>query len=237
MGWILHLYLEVKDPFTKLHPLSGVRNSVVKATLCQPEHLRHTHTDKVGACDISISHVFIVNKALFIGLPERQFQSCPHSTFRWHTCTRDRSVPKCSSLVPATVSGTLVKHTVCSCSTLIKSSSRCALIPWHCQGWAGRWRTRAGRVCSLSCKSQVPLCPRPRWSRWCLCSPVNQTAVCLHIKEAHITVQNVTLYSPALWFKMIRLGMFTFSAKRNTKINKQDFFDNTYYESPVYNAL
>lgn len=42
MESILDLYLEVKNTFSKLHPLPGVRNCVVKATLCQPKHLKHT---------------------------------------------------------------------------------------------------------------------------------------------------------------------------------------------------
>lgn len=33
-------------------------------------------------------------------LPEQRFQSCPRSASQWHTCTRDRPVPKCSSLEP-----------------------------------------------------------------------------------------------------------------------------------------
>lgn len=36
--------LEVKDTFSKLHPLSGVRNRVIKATLCQSKHLKHTQS-------------------------------------------------------------------------------------------------------------------------------------------------------------------------------------------------
>lgn len=36
--------LEVKDTFSKLHPLSGVRNSVIKATLRQSKHLKHTQS-------------------------------------------------------------------------------------------------------------------------------------------------------------------------------------------------
>lgn len=41
MESVVHCNLEVKDAFSKLHPLSGVRNSVVKATLCQSKHLKH----------------------------------------------------------------------------------------------------------------------------------------------------------------------------------------------------
>lgn len=41
---VLDRYLEVKDALSKLHPLSGVRNSVVEATLCQAQHLRDRGT-------------------------------------------------------------------------------------------------------------------------------------------------------------------------------------------------
>lgn len=34
--------LEVEEAFSKLHSLSGVRNCVIKATLCKTNHLKHT---------------------------------------------------------------------------------------------------------------------------------------------------------------------------------------------------
>jgi len=36
--------LEIKDALSELHPLSGVRNCLVKATLRQSNHLKHTET-------------------------------------------------------------------------------------------------------------------------------------------------------------------------------------------------
>lgn len=42
MESILELHLEVKDAFSKLSPLSGVRNCVVKAPLCKAKHLKAT---------------------------------------------------------------------------------------------------------------------------------------------------------------------------------------------------
>lgn len=46
---IFDAHLEVKDAFSKLYSLSGVRNCVVEATLCQAEHLRHTQTKLADA--------------------------------------------------------------------------------------------------------------------------------------------------------------------------------------------
>lgn len=54
-------------------------------------------------------------KELWCVLPEQRFQSCPRSAFQWHTCTLDRPVPKCSSLVPEEST----KLTVHSCKTYI----------------------------------------------------------------------------------------------------------------------
>lgn len=60
----LDLHLEVKDAFSKLHPLSSVRNRVVKATLCQPKHLKHTQTDKVSTCSTLMWHSVVSIRAL-----------------------------------------------------------------------------------------------------------------------------------------------------------------------------
>lgn len=59
---IWSFYLKVKDTFSKLHPLPGVWNSVVKATLCQPQHLKHR--DTISMLIILISQLLIALKGI-----------------------------------------------------------------------------------------------------------------------------------------------------------------------------
>lgn len=116
---ILAHHLEVKDTFAKLHPLSCVRNCVVKATLRQPKHLKHRRTKSANAALTfytlqSCFKLILIQVKMSHGSPEQQCQSSPHSTFQWRTYTHDRSVPKCYFLVPTTESTILVKCRVCS---------------------------------------------------------------------------------------------------------------------------
>lgn len=48
-GVIFDANLEVKDAFSKLYSLPGVRNCVVEATLCQAEHLKQAQTKLADA--------------------------------------------------------------------------------------------------------------------------------------------------------------------------------------------
>lgn len=96
-------YLEVKDAFSKLAPLSGVRDRVVKAALRKAKHLkihRGTSHHTWRHCCLEWRTASTNLKEMCRVLPEQRFQSCPRSAFQWHTCTRDRPGPKCSSLVP-----------------------------------------------------------------------------------------------------------------------------------------
>lgn len=99
--------LEVKDAFSKLDSLPCVWNCAVKATLCQPEHLQHKQSQQ-RRTPFFYGVILTMSKTCFKlcygsnGLPERQFQSCPRSTFQLRTCSHDRLVLKCSSLAPTT---------------------------------------------------------------------------------------------------------------------------------------
>lgn len=53
---ILSFYLEVKNTFSKLHPLFGVWNSVVKATLCQSQHLKQRHSKHTYNINFTVTY-------------------------------------------------------------------------------------------------------------------------------------------------------------------------------------
>lgn len=126
MKSISKLYLEVKDAFSKLAPLSGVRDCVVKAALRKAKHLKATGTSHHTwrHCCLERRTASINSKETCRVLPEQRFQSCPRSAFQWHTCTRDRPGPRCSSLVPEDSTNLIVHPCLariyCECFLVLK---------------------------------------------------------------------------------------------------------------------
>lgn len=70
------------------------RSSLVRGQASESQHTWHRCCLEWRIASINLMEMRLV-------LPGQRFQSCPRSAFQWHTCTRDRSGPECSSPVPA----------------------------------------------------------------------------------------------------------------------------------------